>query len=124
MQITNNQSNTAFAANFVNNKTFQDVVKYAKKNGELQTLDSALNVLNNVNKGDILIINGRTAAGNYSNFNLGKKTVSVCGGNTPEEASFKGIVELAELGKKFRRLFGGNAKFSLTTDDVISRYGK
>lgn len=122
----NNMQTPAFGARF-NKKGLTEVVNYAKETGQLQALDSALNKLLHANDGDILIIHGKTPDGEiYSNFTMGKKTVQnlTADSKTPAEASFKGILELGELGRKFRRLVGGDVKENLKAEDIISRYAK
>lgn len=113
-----------FGAKFIKNKAFEEVVRYAKKTSRIKDLDSALNNLANANPGDILIIHGKTQNCIFSNFNLGKRCFQnlVNDAKTPEEASFNAIIELGELGRKFRRLIGGNVKFTLKAEDLIKRY--
>ncbi len=123
MNISTNQNQPAFSAKFVNNKAFQEVVKYAKESKQLQELDTALNKINNANSGDILLIHGTVPNGVYSNFNMGKRSVQNLGAETPEKASFNAILELGELGRKFRRLIGGEVKSNLKAEDLISKYG-
>ena len=123
MNISTNQNQTAFSAKFINNKAFQEVVQYAKKTNQLQELDTALNKLNNANTGDILLIHGTVPGGVYSNFNLGgRHAVQNLGAETPAKASFNGILELAELGRKFKKLFGREVKSNIKTDDIIKKY--
>ena len=123
MNISTNQNQPAFSAKFVNNKAFQEVVKYAKESKQLQELDTALNKINNANSGDILLIHGTVPNGVYSNFNMGKRSVQNLGAETPEKASFNAILELGDLGRKFRRLIGGAVKSNLKAEDLISKYG-
>lgn len=123
MNITGNDNNTAaFRAKFVNNQAFKDVVKYANETRQLQTLDTALNKLNNANKGDILLIHGKTDSGMFSNFTSGRRSVQNIGAETPEKASFNAILDLAEFGRKFTKLFGEKADCSLTPENVIKKY--
>ena len=52
--------------------------------------------------------------------------IELCAGiiaETPEKASFNAILELGELGRKFRRLIGGEVKSNLKAEDLISKYG-
>ena len=86
-------------------------------------MDTALNKINNANSGDILLIHGTVPNGVYSNFNMGKRSVQNLGAETPEKASFNAILELGELGRKFRRLIGGEVKSNLKAEDLISKYG-
>ena len=122
MNISTNRNQPAFSAKFINNKAFQEVVKYAKDTKQLQELDTALNKINNSNAGDILLIHGTVPGGVYSNFNMGKRAVQNLGAETPEKASFNAIMELGELGRKFRKLVGGEVKSNLKADDVIKKY--
>ena len=122
MNISTNQNQPTFSAKFVNNKAFQEVVKYAKDTKQLQELDTALNKINNSNTGDILLIHGTVPGGVYSNFNMGKRAVQNLGAETPEKASFNAIMELGELGRKFRKLIGGEVKSNLKAEDVIKKY--
>ncbi len=122
MNISTNQNQTTFSAKFVNNKAFQEVVKYAKDNNRLQELDSALNKINNTAGSDILLIHGKVQNGVYSNFNMGKRAVQNLGAETPEKASFNAILELGELGRKFRKLLGGDVKSTLKENELISKY--
>ncbi len=122
MNISTSQNQPAFSAKFINNKAFQEVVKYAKDTKQLQELDTALNKINNSNAGDILLIHGTVPGGVYSNFNMGKRAVQNLGAETPEKASFNAIMELGELGRKFRKLVGGEVKSNLKADDVIKKY--
>ena len=122
MNIKNQENNLNFGAKFIDNKAFREVVKYAKDSNQLMELDTALNKLNNVNKGDILIIHGKIPEGIYSNFNMGHRSVQNLGAETPEKATFNAILELGKLGKKFKKLFGEDAKLQLKEDDLISKY--
>ncbi len=126
MNISANQNHPSFSAKFINNKAFQEVVKYAEETKQLQLLDDALNRLNNTKTGDILLIHGKTSNGVYSNFSMGnmgnKKSILNLGAETPEKASFDGIIELGELGRKFRRLIGGEFKSTLKSEDIIKKY--
>lgn len=117
-----NQPN--FGANFINTKSFREVLDYAEKNGKLLELDGALNRLHEANTGDILLIHGKTDAGVYSSFRMGHRSVQNLGANLPEEASYKAIVELGELGRKFRRLIGGDVQSSLSAKRVLQKYVK
>lgn len=92
MQITTNQ--TSFSGKFIDNKAFRDVIKYAENTKQLDVLDTALNKINNVKSGDILLIHGKTEGGVYSNFNMGRRAVQNLGAETPEKASFNAILEL------------------------------
>ncbi len=122
MNISTNQNQPAFSAKFVNNKAFQEVVKYAKESNQLQELDTALNRINNSNAGDILLIHGTLPGGVYSNFNMGKRSVQNLGAETPEKASFNGILELSKLGRAFRRLVGGDVVSCLKEENIIKKY--
>ena len=119
MNISNHLS---FKGKFVANKAFREVVDYAEKTNQLVELDSALNRIKNIECDDILLIHGKTDKGVFSNFNAGRRAIQNLGAETPAEASFKAIVELGELGRKFRRLVGGNLKSNLTTNNVIDNY--
>ena len=122
MNISGNDNQTNFRAKFFNNQAFREVVKYAEETKQLQTLDTALNKLNNANEGDILLIHGKTSLGMFSNFTKGRRSVQNLGAATPEKASFNAILELAELGRKFTKLFGEKADSKLTSDSVINKY--
>lgn len=123
MNISTSQNQPSFSAKFIDNKAFRDVVKYAENTKQLQVLDTALNKINNVKAGDILIIHGKNAEEVYSNFNMGRRAIQNLGAKTPEEASFNAIIQLGELGRKFRRLVGGELKLNLTANDLVSKYG-
>ncbi len=119
MKILNNIS---FKSRFVDNKAFRDVIDYAEKTKQLDVLDNALNKIDSVAASDILLIHGQTSNGVYSNFNMHRRSVQNLGASTPEEASFNAIVELGELGRKFRRLIGGDVKSNLTKEKIIDKY--
>ena len=122
MNISANQNGPAFSAKFVNNKAFQEVINYAKESKQLLELDTALNRINNANQGDILLIHGKTEGGVYSNFYMNKRAVQNLGAESPEKASFNGILELGELGRKFRRLVGGDVKLNFREQDLVKKY--
>ena len=125
MDITAIRNEQTFGAKFFKNKAFEEVVRYAEQTSRIKDLDSALNNLANANSGDILIIHGKTSNGIYSNFNMGKRSVQNLANKakTPEETSFNAIIELGELGQKFRRLIGGDVKYTLKAEDLINKYG-
>lgn len=123
MKISTDSNQQNFTGKFINTKSFQEVVKYAEKVKRLPELDTALNRLNSVKTEDILLIHGKSGDRVFSNFNMGKRAIQNLGAATPEEASFNAILELGELGRKFRRLVGGEAASKLTADDVIKKYG-
>ncbi len=121
-----NYSAQSFGAKF-EAKALKEVVDYAAETKQLRKLDTALNNILHANEGDILIIHGNTPDGRiFSNFTMGKRTIQNFsnGAKSPVEATFNGIVELGELGKKFRRLVGGNVKDNTTASELISRYSK
>ena len=120
----NCNNNVAFQAKFMNTKSFKEVVEYAEKNNKLLELDSAFNKLHNVQGQDILIIHGQTPAGIYSSFRMGNRSVQNLSmkAKTPQESSFNAILELSELGRKFRKLLGGEVKTDLSAEQVISKY--
>ena len=122
MKITGNENQTNFRARFYNNQAFKEVVKYAKETKQLQTLDTALNKLNNVNEGEILLMHGKTSTGMFSNFTKNRRAVQNMCTETPEKSSFNAILELAEFGRKFTKLFGENADSKLTSDSIINKY--
>ncbi len=123
MDILVNQNQLSFSAKFLDNKAFREVVKYADDTKQLLELDSALNRINNANQGDILLIHGKTPEGVYSNFYMNKRAVQNLGAETPEKASFLGIIELGKLGRKFRRLIGGDVKQAdIKVQDIIDKY--
>lgn len=122
MTISKTCNHPSFSGKFINNQAFKDVVKYAKETNQLQALDNALNRINNANKGDILIIHGRTPAGIYSNFNMNKRAVQNLGAETPEKASFNGILDLAQLGKMFKKLVGGDVVENINVNDIFKKY--
>lgn len=124
MEISNRLgSQQAFGANFLNNKAFREVVAYASETSQLQKLETALNRLDNANKGEILLIHGLTPSNQvYSNFRFGTKTIMNLGAETPAKASFDAIIELGELGRKFRRLVSGNVKENIKPEDLIKKY--
>ena len=125
MNISINQNQNTFGATFINTKSFREVAHYAEKNGKLLELDTALYRLSKANKGDILLIHGKTPNGRvFSNFNMGKRAIQNLGAKTPEEASFNAICELGELGRKFKRLIGGEVKTELNVNDVILKHSK
>lgn len=127
MEISNNRySVQSFGAKF-EQKALKEVIDYASKTKQLRQLDSALNNILHANDGDILIIHGKTPDGRvYSNFTMGKRTVQnpANAAKTPEEASFNGILELGQLGVKFRRLVGGNVKDNFSPEEIFTRYSK
>ena len=119
MKVLNNVS---FKAKFVDNRAFREVVKYAEETKQLDALDTALNRIDSIKGGDILLVHGKTQNGVYSNFNMDRRSLQNLGADTPEEASFKAIVELGELGRKFRRIVGGELKSTLSSEKIIDRY--
>ena len=124
-RIENANLKQNFTANPIRNKAFKDVVEYAEKHGKLLELDRALNTLANVNKGEILVIHGKTPSGRvYSNFSSGHRSIpNIFYSNSAEEASYYGFLKLAELGKSFRSLFGTTQiKSSLKAEDLIKKY--
>ena len=125
MKISAIQNEQTFGAKVINNKAFIEVICYAEKNGLLKELDGALNNLKNANSGDLLIIHGKTPNGIYSNFNMNKRSVQnmANGAKSPEEASFDALLELGELGYKFKKLVGGNIEYKLTPEELIKKYG-
>ena len=119
-KISNKQS--SFTAKFVPNKAFKEVVAYAESTKQLRALDSALNSIRKANEGDILIVHGSVNNHVFSNFTLGKRSVYNANAQTPEEASFNGILDLGTLGSKFRKLVGGNVKENITANDIMQNY--
>jgi len=123
MEIQRTSITPAFTAKFIPNKAFKEVVDYAAETKQLRALDSALNNINKANDGDILITHGQTASGVFSNFTLKRRSSVNLGANcSPAEASFNGILELGQLGRKFRSLFGGNVKECISPADIIKNY--
>ena len=126
MQVLNNNlDKTQFGVRIVPNDAFRKTVKFAQKSGRLDELDNALHILSKVGEGDLLLINGVDKSGNmYSNFTINaKRTVANNYRRTPEESAIDGFIELAELGEKFKKLFGKNVKFKkLKATDVLNKY--
>ncbi len=122
MEIQKTCNHPAFTAKFVPNKAFREVVEYAKNTRQLAALDGALHNIKNANDGDILIIHGETPSGVFSNFTMGRKTITNTSYKTPEESSFKAILELGTLGRKFRTLVQGDVKSKVTKDDIMKNY--
>lgn len=122
MEIQKTCNHPAFTAKFVPNKAFREVVEYAKNTRQLAALDGALHNIKNANDGDILIIHGETPSGIFSNFTMGRKTITNTSYKTPEESSFKAILELGTLGRKFRTLVHGDVKSKVTKDDIMKNY--
>ncbi len=128
IQKTNFASNhTSFGMRFIKNAYFTDTVKYAGKKGKLLNLDAALNILKNVNDGDILIMHGKSGEKVFSNFTIGKKSfpINASTAKVPEEATLEGILNLAQLqNSKLFRKFLGNDKLQckITSADVIAKY--
>lgn len=122
MNINAQQNQTSFSARFIDNKAFREVVSYAEKTKQLDTLDNALNRLNNANSGDILLVHGKIGDNVFSNFNMNKRSIQNLGAETPEKASFDAIIALGELGRKFRRLIGENVKSTIRANDLIEKY--
>ena len=122
MELSKKCNHPAFTAKFIPNKAFKEVVDYAAKNSQLRALDSALNTLKKANDGDILIIHGSKNGKTFSNFTMGKRSVVNIGTNSPAEATFNGIIDLASLGRKFRSLVGGEVQEKITVNDIIKNY--
>lgn len=127
MQISNNFTNqqTSFGIKFVPNDAFKKTVKYAEKSGRLHELDDALHKLSKVGEGDLLLINGIDKSGTvFSNFTLNaRRSVSNPVRKTPEAAAVDGFLELAELGDKFKKLFGTNTKLKkINANQIIAKY--
>lgn len=119
-----NKSDTVFKAKFTNNGAFKEVVHYANEVKKLPQLESALHNIDMANPGDILLIHGKAADNIFSSFRMGNKTVyNFANGETnPIAVSLKSILELGELGTKFRRLVGGNVSYKVSEEDIIKRY--
>lgn len=123
MKIQKIDSTSVFTAKFIPNKAFKEVVDYAAETKQLRALDSALNNIKKANDGDILIIHGQNATGAYSSFTMGhRSSVNLCTNGTQQQASFNGIIELGQLGRKFRSLVGGNVKENISKEDIIKNY--
>lgn len=126
MEIRKTAATPAFTAKFVNNESFQNVVKFAKENNMLRTLDGALRNLETANRATIRIIDGKTPNGTiYSTFMTKKRSVAnnIAEASCPAEASLDGIIELGMLGKKFRSLLGcKEVKHYISTDEIIKKY--
>ena len=131
MRISADNHNMSFDAKFINNNAFSDVVCYAVKNGKLKELDSALNTINNANPGDILIVHGKISAGTFSNFTYFVNKLSTIrrsvqnltlGATSPEESSYNAIIDLATLGRKFRKLVGSNVKENISPSSIFDKY--
>ena len=122
MNIVCNNS-PSFGMNFVKSPALREVVDYAAKEGKLLQLDSAMNMLRNVNGGDVLIVHGKTPAGIFSSFVMGKRSVQnlANGAKSAPEASFNAIIELSQLGRSFRRLVGGDVKVKLTPESLLNK---
>lgn len=121
----NTNNNLSFQAKFINTKSFQEVIEYAEKNKKLPELDSALNKIGHVYGNDILIIHGQVPNGIYSSFRMGNRSVQNLSmhATTPQESSFNAIIELSELGKKFKKLLGSREiKTDLTPEQIINKY--
>ena len=129
MKVQFNSYQPNFNAKIVNNNAFKEVINYAKSSGKLSELDSILHKIDNANSGNILIIHGKTPMGIFSSFTWQKpfsKMNSVqnltLGANSPAEASYNALVELSALGRKFRKLVGGNIKENITEESIIKNY--
>ena len=124
MNISINNNQPTFSAKFVNNAAFRDVITYAEKNGKMGILDGALNNLSHANKGDILLIHGQVPAGIFSSFTMNNRSVQnlALGAKTAPETSFNAIIDLSTLGRKFRKLVGGDVKTDYNADDIIKKY--
>ena len=124
MNIQDN-SNLSFKAKFINTKSLKEVVEYAEKNNKLLELDGALNKLGNINGKDILIIHGKTPSGIYSSFRMGNRSVQnlSMGASSPQESSYNAILELSTMGRKLKKLLGGDVKTNLTAEQIIQKYG-
>ena len=122
MEIQKRCHHPAFTAKFVPNRAFREVVQYAKDTKQLGVLDSALYNIKKANNGDILLIHGETPSGVFSNFSIWRRAVINTPEETPEKASFNGIIELGTLGRKFRSLVGGDVKNSVTAEDIMKNY--
>lgn len=136
MDISINSNQPAFGAKFINNKAFQDVVTHAKNQKRLPELTQALNQLLIADKGDILIIHGKQEDALipiYSSFMMYKGEIKgylerrsvqnlAMDAKTPAEASFNALLDLASMGKKYRKLFGGEPKYNIKAEDIIKKY--
>lgn len=128
MQIQQtNLNQTAFGMKFIHNANFIDTVKYAEKTGKLLQLDTALNTLKNINKGDIFIVHGKMGQTPFSNFTIGKKSAPVQANSatTAEEVTLNGILDLSKLSesKLFQRLMGTQKiKSKITAQDILEKY--
>lgn len=124
-KIRNNQT-PAFGMKF-DRKTLTEVANFAKETKQLDKLDNALNRLLHITEGDVLAIHGKTSDGMiYSNFTMGTRSIqnSALGAKSSIEATFKGILELAELGKKCKSLVGKNFTENYKAEEIITRYSK
>ncbi len=123
MEISKKCNHPAFTARFIPNKAFKEVVEFAEKNKQLRALDAALNNIKKANEGDILIMHGASQNNVYSNFTMNRKAVYNSPVNSPAESSFNGILELGELGSKFKKLVGGEVKErGISAADIMKNY--
>jgi hypothetical protein len=126
MQIQKVGYSPACKANFVNNKSFQNVVNYAKEKNSLVSLDSALNSIKKANRGTITIVDGVNPQGGiFSTFMLGRKAIpnSVAEASSPAEATLDAIIELGLIGsKKFKAVFGNKVENHVTPENIIKEY--
>ncbi len=125
MEISNRYNQPVFGMKLTKNACVDELLRYAKDSKQLGVIDGALNKLLSANEGDALIIAGKTSSGQiFSNITLGHRTVhfDAAGANSPAEATFNGILDLATFGKKFRSLVGGDPKIRITEQQIINRY--
>ena len=54
--------------------------------------------------------------------NMNKRAVQNLGAETPEKASFNGILDLAQLGKMFKKLVGGDVVENINVNDIFKKY--
>jgi hypothetical protein len=125
MQVQRVNQSQNFTANFARNKSFNDVLNYAKVNNCTVALDEVLHSLSRANDGTIKILDGRTPDGKiFSTFMVGKRSIAnrIHPAKSPAEASYYAIFELEENKNLFRSLFGEPFKKTVSAKDIIMDY--
>jgi hypothetical protein len=126
MQISNNPVRPTFGIRICNsNNALTEIVECAAGRNQLPLLDGILNNLYHVKGGDLLITHGVRNGSVYSNFTIGKNTVSnfIEGYTNPAEVSLKGLFDLLDKNNpKLMQLLGAKVSRFVSKDSIIYRY--
>ena len=126
MQISNHIAQPSFGIRICNNNNaLTEIVERASARKQLPLLDGILNNLYHIEGDDLIINHGVLNGVPYSNFTMGKRTVSniVEGSSNPADVSLKALFELLDReNPKLMQLLGGKVKRYVSKENIISRY--